>query len=63
MALALAVLLVGILNGYLFVHQNLAVHVGDGRIGGFEVGEGNESVALGEAVVVASNLEKKKESD
>lgn len=62
MSLALAVLLVGVLNGHLLVHQDLAIHVGDGGIGGFKVGEGNESVTLGEVVVVAGNLEKK-ESD
>jgi hypothetical protein len=54
---SLAVLLESVLNGDLLVHEVLTVHVCDGIVRGFEGGEGNESVALCEVGVVASNLE------
>jgi Tfp pilus assembly protein PilZ len=56
-SLAFAVLLVSVLNGDLFVHQVLTVHVGDGVIRGLEVGERDESVALGKIVFVTGNLD------
>lgn len=46
-SLALAVLLVRVLDRDFFVHEILAVHVGDGVIRRLKVGEGNESVSLG----------------
>ena len=46
MSLAFAVLLVSVLNRDLFVHEVLAVHVCDGVVGRFEVGEGYEAIAL-----------------
>lgn len=54
--LSLAILLEGILDGDLLVHEVLAVHVCDGVVGCFEGGEGNESVALCEIGVVAGHL-------
>lgn len=57
-ALALAVLLVGVLDADLLVQEVLAVHVADGVVGGVEVGEGDETVALGQVGLVASNLSK-----
>ena len=56
MAFALAVLLVGVLDGDVFVHEVLVVHVGDGVVGGFEVGVGDEAVAFGEVGFVAGDL-------
>jgi len=56
-ALALAVLLVGVLDADVLVHEVLAVHVRDGVIGGLEVGVGHEAVVLREAVLgVARDL-------
>lgn len=55
-ALALAVLLVGVLDGDFFVREVLAVHVGDGFVGGLEGGEGDEAVAFAEVGVVAGDL-------
>jgi hypothetical protein len=54
--LSLAVLLESVLNGDFLVHEVLAVHVCDGIVRGFEGGEGDESVALCEVGVVASDL-------
>lgn len=54
--LALAVLLVRILHGDLFIHQILAVHVGDGGVGGLEVAKGDEAVAFGQVIIVAGDL-------
>jgi hypothetical protein len=56
MAFALAVLLVGILHADVLVHEVLAVHVGDGVVGGLEGGVGDEAVALGEPGLVAGDL-------
>ncbi len=55
-SLALAVLLVGILNGDLLAHHVLAVHAGNGGVGGVKVAKGDEAVALGQAMLVAGNL-------
>jgi hypothetical protein len=55
--LAFAVLFEGVLDGYLLVHQVLSIHVGDGVVGSFEVGEGYKAEALGETSVIASDLE------
>lgn len=57
MALTLAVLLVGVLDGDFLVHEVLAVHVGNGGIRVFERGEGDEAVALGKIGLVASDLD------
>lgn len=57
-ALAFAVFLVRILDCDFFASKELTVHVCDGFIGGVEVGEGYESVAFGEIVVVACDLER-----
>lgn len=59
MSLSLAILFVGILHRNLLVHKVLAVHIGNGRIGGLEVGEGDEAITLGQIVVIPSNLESK----
>ena len=56
MALALPVLLVGILYADVLVHQILTVHVGDGVVRGLEVGVGHEAVTLGQASLVAGDL-------
>jgi hypothetical protein len=56
MALAFAIFLISILHADVLVHKVLAVHVGDGIVGGFEGGVGDESVALGEAGLVARDL-------
>lgn len=58
MALALAILLVGVLDANLFVHKVLSIHVGDSVVGGFERRERDEAVTLGEVVLVASDLGK-----
>jgi hypothetical protein len=55
-SLALAVLLVRILHGDLFINQILAVHVGDGGVGGLEVAKRDEAVAFGQVIVVAGDL-------
>ena len=55
-ALAFAVFFVGVLDRDFLVHEVLAVHVGDGFVGGFEVGEGYETVAFGEVGIVAGDL-------
>lgn len=55
-ALAFAVFFVGVLDRDFFVHEVLAVHIGDGFIGGFEVGEGYEAVPFGEVGIVAGDL-------
>lgn len=47
MALTLAVLLVGVLDADLLVHEVLAVHVRNGIIRGLKRREGDEAVALG----------------
>ena len=49
MTLALSVLLEGVLDGDGFVHEELAVHGLDRGVRGFEVGEGDEAIALGGA--------------
>lgn len=54
---SLAVLLEGVLNGDLLVHEVLTVHVCDSIVRGFEGCERNESVALCEVGVVAGHLE------
>ena len=57
--LALAVLLECVLDGDGLVHEELAVHGLDRGVRGFEVGEGDEAVALGGAGAgVAGDLEK-----
>ena len=56
-ALAFAVLFVGVLDGDFFVHEILAIHVGNGIVGGLEIGEGDETVAFGEVGFVAGNLD------
>ena len=56
MSLAFPILLVRILHRNLFVHQVLAIHVGDGRVRGFEIGKRHKSVSLGQIVVITSNL-------
>jgi hypothetical protein len=55
-ALSFAVFFVCVLHADFFVHQVLAVHVGDGVVGGFEVGVGDEAVAFGERGFVAGDL-------
>lgn len=55
-ALALAVLLVGVLDRDLLAHHVLAVHAGNGRVRRVKVAKGDEAVALGQAVFVAGNL-------
>ena len=47
--LALAVLLVGVLDTDVLVHEVLAVHVCDGIVRGFKVGVRHKTVALGQA--------------
>jgi hypothetical protein len=47
MSLSLAILFVGILHRNLLVHEILTVHIGNGRVGGLEIGEGDETVTLG----------------
>jgi len=54
--LAFAVFFVGVLDRDFFVHEVLAVHVGNGFVGGFEVGEGYEAVAFGEVGIIAGDL-------
>lgn len=61
MSLALAVFLVCVLHRDVFVHEELPVHVGDGVVGGFEVGVGYESVALGQSGFVARDLGRRDE--
>jgi hypothetical protein len=56
-ALALAVLLVRVLDRDGLVHQVLAVHVLDRLVRGLEVGEGYKAVALGQIAVVPRDLE------
>ena len=56
MALALPVLLVGILYADVLVHQILTVHVGDGVVRGLEGGIGDKAVALGEAGLITRDL-------
>ena len=55
-ALALAVFLIGVLHADVLVHEVLAVHVGYGIIGGFEVGVGDKAVAFGEGSFVAGDF-------
>lgn len=54
--LALAVLLESVLDRDLLVHEELAVHVLDRIVGGFERGVGDESIALADVGVVARDL-------
>jgi hypothetical protein len=39
MSLSLAILLVGVLHRHLLVHEILTIHIGNGSVGGFEVGK------------------------
>ena len=55
-ALAFAVFFVGVLDRDFLVHEVLAVHVGDGFVGGFEVGKGYEAVPFGEVGIIAGDL-------
>lgn len=55
-ALALAVLLVGVLDRDLLAHHVLAVHAGNGGVRRVEVAVGDEAVALAHVVLVACNL-------
>jgi hypothetical protein len=55
-SLTLSVLLVRVLDRDLLVHEVLAVHVGNGIIGRFKVGERNEPIALGQVRFVAGHL-------
>lgn len=55
-SLALAVLLVGVLDADVLVHEELAVHVVDGVVAGLEGAVADEAVALAEPVVVAGDL-------
>ena len=54
--LAFTVLFVGVLYTDFLVHEVLAAHVGDGIIGGLEVGVGDEAVAFGQVGLVTSDL-------
>jgi hypothetical protein len=60
MSLSLAILLVGVLHRNLLVHKVLTVHIGNGRVGGLKVGKRDETITLGQIVVIPSNLESKK---
>lgn len=51
------VLLVGVLNRDLFVHEVLAVHVGNGIVRRFEGPERDKAVTFGQVVLVTGNLE------
>lgn len=55
-AFSLAVLFVGVLHTDVLVHEVLVVHVGDGVVGGFEVGIADKAVAFGEVGFVAGDL-------
>jgi hypothetical protein len=55
-ALALAVLLVGVLDRDGLAEQVLAVHGGAGGVAGLERVEADKAVALGDVVVVADNV-------
>lgn len=57
MSLSLAILFVRILHGNLLIHEVLAVHIGNCCVRGLEIGKGDESIALGQIVVIPSNLE------
>lgn len=57
MSLALAILLVGILDRDLLVHEVLTVHIGDGIVRSIEGGKGEESVTLGVVGLVAGDLD------
>jgi hypothetical protein len=59
MSLSLAILFVGILHGNLLVHEVLAIHISNGSVGGLEIGKGDESITLGQIVVIPSNLDVK----
>lgn len=50
MAFTLAVFLVRVLNGYVFVHEVLPVHVCDCVVRGFEIGVRHEAVAFRETI-------------
>ena len=56
MALAFPVFLVSILDRYLLVHDVLPIHVLNSSIGGLEIAERDEPIALGNANVIASDL-------
>lgn len=56
MTLALPVLLVGVLNRNLLIHEILSVEIGNGFIRSLEVGEGHEAIALGQVGVISGNL-------
>lgn len=56
MPLAFAVFFIGVLHGYLLIHEILAVHIGYGFVGSFKIGERNEAIALGKICVVAGHL-------
>lgn len=55
-ALALAVLLVGVLHADVLVHKILPIHIGNGVVGSFEVAIGDEAIALGQSLIAARNL-------
>jgi hypothetical protein len=57
-AVAFAVLLVGVLDRDVLIHEVLVMHVGDRVVGGLKVGVGYEPVAFGEIGFVAGDLEK-----
>lgn len=57
MALAFSILLEGVLDGDGLVHEELAVHSFDCRVGRLEVGVGDEAVGFGlSSLGVARNL-------
>lgn len=55
-AFTLAVLLVGVLDANLLVHEVLSVHVLDSFIRGLECTKRDKTVALGQVAVVARDL-------
>jgi len=56
MTLALAVLLVGVLDRDLLIHEILSVEIGNGFIRSLEVGEGHETITLGQVGIISGDL-------
>lgn len=56
MSFTLTILFVRVLDRDFLVHEVLAIHICDGVVRGFEVGEGDEAVTLRKVRIISCNL-------
>lgn len=54
--LAFTVLLVGVLNRNLLIHEILPVHVGDSSVRRLEIGKGHKTISFGHVLFISGNL-------